>query len=286
MQEGQNTPALSLAVDNDANNSMLDRLVRTLDAAELLSMFSDSIWDALQLQSLSLLGNSGTIFERGRSGRHSATYAMQIGDANLGTLKISSRSCFEEADLQYLESRLGELIHPLKNCLEYQRAMDMALLDELTGTGNRRAFDQRLIQSCALAQRHLQPLCLAVIDIDHFKQLNDRHGHLAGDQVLRQLSHCLQQCARSSDEVFRYGGEEFIILLPQTSITGASRFVERCREAINAMQVDYEGAVITCSVSAGIAELQRSEIPTTLLKRADNALYAAKETGRNCVRAH
>jgi diguanylate cyclase (GGDEF)-like protein len=284
MQEGQNTPALSLAVDNE-NPSMLDKLVRTLDATELMAMFSDSVWEELNLQSLSLLGTSGTIFERGRAARHSAEYALQIAQTNLGTLKISSRQRFAEADLMYLESRLGELIHPLKNCLEYQRAMNMAMLDELTGVGNRRAFDQRLIKSCALAQRHLQPLCLAVIDIDHFKQLNDTYGHLAGDQVLRQLSHCLQECARSSDEVFRYGGEEFIILLPQTSITGASRFVERCREAISEMNIKYDGEAIQCKVSAGIAELQRSEVPTTLLKRADSALYAAKQTGRNCVRA-
>lgn len=282
MSNGHDTPALSLAVNNE-KQAMIKSLVTTLDTQELMSLFCDNIWHTLRLSSLRLSDDKIRVFEQGATARHSVEYHLLVDGEDLGTLHASSRTRFSEQDLHAFESAIGELVHPLKNCINYEKAVEMALSDGLTLLGNRRSFDQRVIQSCALAQRHMQNLCLAIIDIDHFKQLNDSHGHIAGDQVLRAVADCLQSCARNSDEVFRYGGEEFVILLPHTSLTGASRFVERCRQSVAELEIAFGDKELSCSVSVGLAQLQQNELPATMLARADAAMYAAKNSGRNRV---
>jgi diguanylate cyclase (GGDEF)-like protein len=157
-----------------------------------------------------------------------------------------------------------------------------ALSDALTGFRNRRWLDQTLPR---IIQRHIhasEPLCLAMMDIDHFKQVNDGYGHAAGDAVLLQVGQLVRSNLRPADFAARIGGEEFVLVLPQTLLPGAITAVERLREAIASASFDYDGGALPqVTVSIGLVALERSAGPLELLAQADDALYAAKRSGRN-----
>jgi diguanylate cyclase (GGDEF)-like protein len=151
--------------------------------------------------------------------------------------------------------------------------------DSLTGLSNRRAFDRRLEEEVHRAQRYGSELSLIMTDVDHFKRYNDEYGHAAGDEVLKLVADAMAEVGRASDFVARFGGEEFVVILPETALSGAVIFAERFRRGIAA--VEYPMGSITASL--GVAELEEGESAHDLLKRADAALYAAKDAGRNRV---
>ncbi len=176
--------------------------------------------------------------------------------------------------------------------VEYERHLQrMALADGLTGIPNHRAFQDFLRQQLAEAQRHNRPLSLILLDVDHFKRLNDTYGHLVGDEVLKQVARILVQTVRQSDFVARYGGEEFAVVLPSTDLTSALTVAERLREAIAAGAWEALGSE-SClcapqgpvTASFGVASYQPGMAsPQELIEAADQALYRAKASGRNCV---
>jgi len=151
------------------------------------------------------------------------------------------------------------------------RVQDLARRDSLTGLPNRRALEEQLPQEMARARRSLAPLSVAILDIDHFKSYNDTHGHLAGDEVLRACAKAWDSALRAEDAIVRFGGEEFLVLLPDTEPEQAADIVERLRKETPMEQ--------TCS--AGLAVWDRVESIDDLLRRADEALYLAKASGRN-----
>ena len=147
--------------------------------------------------------------------------------------------------------------------------------DPLTGVSNRKALDETLDSSFALLARYEQPFALAIFDIDHFKQVNDVHGHVRGDQILQTVAKLLDDETRETDLVARYGGEEFVVIMPHTDLDGAGVFAEKIRFAVqNTSPV---------TLSGGIAAASHQDDPKMLLARADAALYAAKAAGRNRV---
>jgi diguanylate cyclase (GGDEF)-like protein len=158
----------------------------------------------------------------------------------------------------------------------------VALHDALTGLHNRRWLDDTLPR---LIQRHRyakQPFSVAVMDLDHFKRINDRFGHAAGDYVLVAIADAARLNLRPTDLIARVGGEEFVLLFPQTGLAGAVRAAERLREAIGACVLCHQGAELPpASASFGVAELDADEDYTALLERADRAVYRAKTSGRN-----
>lgn len=160
--------------------------------------------------------------------------------------------------------------------------------DALTGLANRRCFDRRLREEWERAARHQLPLALLMIDVDHFKLYNDRHGHQAGDDCLRRIAAAIAGCAaRRSDLAARYGGEEFVVLLPHSSAEDARQLAQRCAAAVDAL-ADAHGASpvadhVTLSIGLAMARTDPGADPTTLLRDADDALYEAKQTGRHRV---
>jgi len=152
--------------------------------------------------------------------------------------------------------------------------------DFLTGVGNRRAFDSKLAGYAA--ERRPQPeACLLLLDLDHFKQVNDQHGHPAGDEVLRRLCDVLRHHTRVTDEIFRYGGEEFAIIANGAGLRAAGKLAETLRSAVAAAPL-LDGQPITASI--GVAPMPRGGVASEWLEQADRMLYAAKEGGRNAVR--
>ncbi|MCF4997590.1 diguanylate cyclase [Pseudomonas syringae] len=158
-----------------------------------------------------------------------------------------------------------------------------ATLDSLTELPNRRGFDLLAAQALHEAQREPKPLTALLLDLDHFKALNDTFGHLAGDQVLVGFARDLQSCLRHSDIVCRWGGEEFIVLLKDTDGDTGQKIAEKIRQHVELQDYAYDGHTLNLTVSIGVTALQRDDTLHTLLSRADHAMYRAKQTGRNRV---
>lgn len=159
--------------------------------------------------------------------------------------------------------------------------MAEARTDELTGLANRRAFNEELRRRFAQLQRQGTPLSLLLADVDHFKKFNDRHGHQVGDGMLQGVAHAMTRTVREMDMVTRYGGEEFAVILPGTTLEEAKVAAERVRTAVAEHRFVVNETPLQITVSIGIAEGIPAEGPEELTKRSDAALYAAKECGRN-----
>ncbi len=170
----------------------------------------------------------------------------------------------------------------------YQEVQRLANQDGLTGCFNRRHFMELAAQEIQRAMRYKRPLSFLMMDIDHFKDFNDQYGHQIGDQLLCNLVILCQKQLRNVDILGRYGGEEFVVLMPETAGGGAMLASERLREKIEKMKINTPGGSLSITVSMGLASLDRGFDETntldTLIKSADKALYAAKDAGRNCVR--
>ena len=180
----------------------------------------------------------------------------------------------------------AELRARVRASLRTKYLMDLlarkAMIDGLTGLWNRAYFETRLNTELSLARRTRQPLSCLMIDLDHFKQLNDAHGHPFGDEVLRTVGQLLGETCRVEDVVCRYGGEEFVILAPNTLAARATELGERIRVALESFNWTCRGGVVKVTASIGVADLRNSP-PPSILELADAALYQAKHGGRNRV---
>jgi diguanylate cyclase len=165
--------------------------------------------------------------------------------------------------------------------LEEQR--QKALIDPLTGLPNRAAWTERLEHEVAQWQRHGNSLLMAILDLDHFKRINDNYGHLAGDRVLKIIATVLRKRLRGSDFIARFGGEEFVLLVPDTPLASGAKLAEGLRAAIEACPFHFKGEPVTITVSVGMTAFRPGEYSDLVLKRADQALYRAKSAGRNRV---
>jgi diguanylate cyclase (GGDEF)-like protein len=191
-----------------------------------------------------------------------------------------------------LEARVKSLLR-IKALQEELTRANEALLrasqtDGLTGLDNRRHVEERLTEMFGHAARLNEPLACVMCDVDHFKSVNDTYGHQAGDAVLQQVADILRTSAREIDRVGRYGGEEFIVLLPAANIADATAFAERVRREVEAREFTYADGTVRRTLSAGVAAWPHPEIrhQEALVKAADDALYLAKANGRNRVEAY
>jgi diguanylate cyclase (GGDEF)-like protein len=194
-------------------------------------------------------------------------------------------------DTDELESKVQERTLELNIALQELEEANKELqekntLDELTGLYNRRFYDQKIQAEFRRSRRNLTPLSLVVIDIDHFKMVNDTYGHLAGDECLVTVSACIKRCLRRSADIScRYGGEEFCLILPETDNKGALNLAEELRESIEACQIRYNNIAIKLTISCGISTyLQQKGVKAEhLFAVADKGLYIAKNNGRNQI---
>jgi diguanylate cyclase len=173
-----------------------------------------------------------------------------------------------------------------QQAIEIASYVSEARTDSLTGLANRRAFDEELARRLADWRRHGVPVSVLIVDVDDFKRFNDRHGHLVGDAVLHAVARTLNGAMRESDLTTRFGGEEFAVVLPNTSIAEAGQAAERARLAIQQHVVRYENRSLQVTVSCGAAQALQGEHSASLINRADAALYCAKKSGRNAAYWH
>jgi len=158
-----------------------------------------------------------------------------------------------------------------------------AITDPLTHIMNRRGITVALLDAMAQSERYNTPLCVALADLDHFKPINDTHGHPAGDQVLVETAGVLSDALRMPDKVGRYGGEEFLVILPHTTLVGGRKIAERLRAAVDRWSFTIGGKKAKLTVSIGVTQFRKGEDLAQLLARVDKAMYAAKGGGRNVV---
>jgi diguanylate cyclase (GGDEF)-like protein/putative nucleotidyltransferase with HDIG domain len=188
-------------------------------------------------------------------------------------------------ELMSYKARLAReiLSSHLTNARLYQQARLTSLTDALTGVGSRKLLEDKLQAECARAKRYERPFALAIIDLDNFKTINDVLGHAAGDDALVQLAACMKRQKRNPDVLTRYGGDEFVILLPETKTEDAVKLMERLRARIHEIKI---GQGLSVTVSCGIAENRPDDnnLARDIMRRADLALYEAKSAGRNCVK--
>ena len=224
----------------------------------------------------------------------SAVFPLVRNRQLIGTLNIGSSQAerfITGSATDFLERLAAVLAVCFENALNHERIKLLGLIDPLTGIHNRRYFDERLIEETSRALRLERPLGCLFLDIDHFKQFNDRFGHAIGDQVLREVARTIKSQMRASDVLARFGGEEFAVLLIQMDRDEAMEIAERIRAAVAARPLQAgEGTAETVTVSIGCAVLEGmpetaagEDASHNLLNLADQALYRAKETGRNRV---
>jgi diguanylate cyclase (GGDEF)-like protein len=213
-----------------------------------------------------------------------------VGSLNLGS--ADKRRFNRSLATDFLHHLAVIAAFALENSMNRARLVRSGFTDVLTGWHNRRYLQARLREELARSSRERTPLACLMVDVDHFKRINDEHGHLAGDEVLSQLAQCIDAVVRGSDVSARYGGEEFVILLPSTDARAASTLAERIRQAVSAQPFEIKASAqaVGVTVSIGVAEYRtgpRDEdlkvAGERLIARADVALYEAKAKGRNFV---
>jgi len=192
-----------------------------------------------------------------------------------------------ESSQRKFESQMSNMMKEVETLhKQLEQVREDSLTDALTGIANRKAFDEELERVFQHSHENKLPFCVVIADIDYFKKFNDTYGHLVGDKVLRFVAITIKSCVKGKDMAARFGGEEFVLILPETDITGAGAVAEQVRIAVSkctlkdqAKNKDF-GKI---TISLGIAQFKPSDQPKDVLKRADQALYQAKENGRNRV---
>jgi diguanylate cyclase (GGDEF)-like protein len=178
-----------------------------------------------------------------------------------------------------LEAAAGGRLHVVEAVRD--GFIEQATRDGLTGLYNRREMDDQVDAAVKLAQRHERPLAVLMADIDHFKQVNDTYGHAAGDEVIREVARRISAVSRGSDVVGRYGGEEYILLLPEASFLDAVTVGDKLRRILSERPIVFESVRIPVTMSVGAAAWDETMTASSLLAAADRALYQAKALGRN-----
>jgi diguanylate cyclase (GGDEF)-like protein len=212
---------------------------------------------------------------------HSGLAVPLAGDtAPMGYLSVFTRAPdrpFGEEDLRALEDLALRAAPAIDNAQRFREARQLADLDALTGLHNRRFFHETLAREVSRAQRYGRNLALVVFDLDDFKEVNDRVGHLAGDAVLAEAAERVRGVVRAADIACRVGGDEFAVILPESTLADADQLYARIQQAVSTKPIGSAGKLY---LSAGVAELRTDDEPRTFFERADEALYRAKDAGK------
>lgn len=283
---GRTEPAGTVPSPARQQQDLLDlvlRLQMSLDINWVLGQFMNYLREQIVFDGYAYsLAEPETQIQNGRMAGHSCRYNLDFDDQNLGELVITRGRKFPESELILIENLLATLVYPLRNAIQHKVATQSAFLDALTGVNNRATFDAALQREMELAHRGQTSFAILVIDIDHFKQVNDNYGHRTGDEVLKQVANCIQASIRGTDQLFRYGGEEFVVLLDHSGCDAAKVSGQRILDCVRQMHIDAEQEEpVQVTVSMGLTCLRAGDNVSSIFNRADKALYKAKQQGRD-----
>jgi two-component system chemotaxis response regulator CheY len=286
-----------IADDEPGTRLLLATTLERLGHACVAAEDGDQAWErfleeepAMVVTDWQMPGLDGTEIARRIRERAAAAYTYVVvltGAADESSARAAMEAGADDVLLKPLDAADLErkLIAAERVTAMHRRLHADARHDPLTGIGNRLRLAEDLEAVCGRVERYGHAYCVAIADVDHFKAYNDAHGHPRGDDVLRAVASSLRDTVRTGDTVYRYGGEEFVVLLPEQTLAGAEQAAERLRAAIEALALPHPGGG-SVTVSIGVAGLGDGTCaPDALFETADQALYAAKEDGRNRVHA-
>lgn len=270
---------------SESNFSLEAQLQTTLNIADLLSIFLNHLASSFKISAVQFRSES-LVFERtskinSLGGKHLHTVLLQQKNETLGELTYTTNRPLSPLMLSSLSEQQNKLFYPIKNGLAYHRLQQIAMKDMLTGADNRVSYQENMGRALQLAQRHARPFVLMLLDLDNFKQVNDQFGHQRGDQVLKIFAKLVQNCLRGTDRLFRFGGDEFAIILDQDILQDAESVANRLSKELSQSLLGIRYKV---GVSIGLSVYQSNDNSETIFARADKALYDAKHAGKNCFR--
>ena len=253
---------------------LAEQLQTSLDLTGLLNIFS--------MEAAKLVDFSGLYFKKGhltaqargsKTAKNERLFELKINQQYIGTLTYAINSPISLAHYKTLTELHQLLIYPINNAIAYQKAMSLAMHDELTSLGNRRYFDQQIKRAMHHANRQVSQLGLMMCDLDKFKSINDNHGHFIGDQVLIEFSSALKASVRDSDSVFRFGGDEFAVIIEDASEKSLFIIEKRMADSLNSypLLAKYQ---VACS--SGFTFMIRDDNEQSFFERADAILYRKK----------
>jgi diguanylate cyclase (GGDEF)-like protein len=263
------------------------RLSTTLSLENQMGIIAEEINSVIPFDCMTYrhrIASRDFVYATGLGGPHRCDYRLNLEGEHFGALSFSRKRRFTDKELEGIELMLSAAICPIRNACMYIKVEQAALTDSLTGIPNKRAMDDALARATSLGNRHGQEYSLILCDLDRFKTINDQHGHVMGDHVLQLAAKELQRAIRTSDEVYRFGGEEFAVLLPQTSEADARAVADRIRQFMSTIRVNCGESDINVTTSCGVAMRLQDEDAGQWVARSDEALYRAKANGRNCTR--
>lgn len=264
-------------------NKFIQKLLTTIDLPKLTELYFQQLESTLPLSGLKIqFEDSKVIFGKSVKNTHSKTLkCMQMGNA-VAVMDYSFTQPLSLRHWQILQQMHINFCFPFKNALEHHKIKQFAMKDFLTSLGNRASYNETMVRLASQSQRRHQPFGLLVLDMDNFKQVNDIHGHQEGDKVLIACADTILHSLRESDFAFRFGGDEFCCLLPEAGNQTNNLIAERIRNAIESHPLLRQHK-ISCSI--GSATYQEDDSQIGIFSRADEALYTAKQAGKNCIRA-
>lgn len=273
-RQKETLPLRRLSFAAEQRLQILQKLQGLLDMEILFESFTQELEKQVDVTRLiwSYEGISH-IIRRGEQGPFRQTFSLKFGSSSLGFLQYNTPYKFdtEEINLTHIFHRL--LAGPLYNAIEYNRVRNLALLDGLTGLNNRARFDQDLLLSISLTKRKNNGLILMIFDMDNFKQVNDRFGHLCGDKILCQFSYQLSDAIRLSDQCYRLGGDEFAVILSPATNTSAQQVNQRLKSLISNDPLLRSHNITS---AAGCALYRQGDTVNSMFERADRAMYRNK----------
>jgi len=269
---------------NEIQLVLYQRLQQSHEVEKLLSLFREAIASEIKIQNISFtpVFQTQTTAEL-KTNECLHKFKLFAGADYLGQLNIELVSPPNSQQINLIQATAKLLAFPLRHAMEFEQALKYSELDALTELKNRAAMDHGLAKACDTSRRYELPLSLIVLDLDYFKKVNDNYGHVVGDKILKRIANIIQQSCRLADEAYRFGGEEFVMILPNTASTGAYETAERLRNAVEIN--DFGGLLdekdLPITICAGVTEFQSTDSCELFLVRADQALYQAKNQGRN-----
>ncbi len=253
---------------------LLEQLQTTLDVQELLSIFAKEAEKLVDFSGLYFKSQGfSTCIKGSRTAKVERSFELKINDEFIGTLTYAVKKPISLSKYRILNQLHQHLLYPLRNALQYRMVSKLAMQDSLTGLGNRRYFDKQLTRAMHHANRHHTCVGLILGDLNKFKEINDNFGHQVGDQVLKHVANAMLASVRDSDSVFRFGGDEFAIIVENASDNSLDIIENRINTAISndALLAKYQ---LTCSL--GGTFMNRADNELTLFERADQTLYRQK----------